>query len=555
MPSPLPDHDWSALPPARPASPPGGRVVAVVVPALLAVVLWWIGVRHLAVVVVVVASVVTVATSVSAAARRGFERLARAVGFGVGRVLTVVLLGLVQLVVFTPAALVARILRVDPLDLRTRPGTRWLDRRSTRSWPARLYGDERYRRSARAGGRSPVGSPRWIAGALGVVVVLAAADLGLGALLAGTEDDPVVEPSGEAAAAPAAGRPGFDPAAQDALASQPGAAELMANLVAAGIGERDPFTGWRFPDGTVHESSMVNVRDGVRATSPTPAAGPAVRVWFFGGSTMFGSGQADGATIPSVLVQQLAAAGVAVDATNFGHPAYANWQQVQLLEHALTSNDRPPPDVVVFYDGFNDLTLQTQLGVHDEPTHLFFGLPAEDAAPEPEPETTWEIASSWWADRSALAQAADRLGVVGGEEPAIQVADIDVEPIESIDPVAAADAALDIHRRGRRLVEALGTSYGFEPIFFWQPYLYTREPLTPAEEELVDLPGYDTAVWDPMTARVRAQLGPDVVDLSDALDGVPDPLFWDFVHTNERGAALVAEAMRPRVLAAARAAG
>jgi lysophospholipase L1-like esterase len=48
-----------------------------------------------------------------------------------------------------------------------------------------------------------------------------------------------------------------------------------------------------------------------------------------------------------------------------------------------------------------------------------------------------------------------------------------------------------------------------------------------------------------VTEALRADFPPDVVDLGDALDGHPEPLFWDVVHTNEEGARLVAEAAWP----------
>jgi hypothetical protein len=34
-----------------------------------------------------------------------------------------------------------------------------------------------------------------------------------------------------------------------------------------------------------------------------------------------------------------------------------------------------------------------------------------------------------------------------------------------------------------------------------------------------------------------------IVDLGDALDGATEPVLWDFVHTNEEGARLVAQAL------------
>jgi len=529
---------WSVLPERRPAPPARRRVLPIVAPLAIVALLWLIGARTLAVIVLVVAALVTTATTVSPRARACFDRAAAWIGHKVGTVLTVTLLGLVQLVVFAPVAAVARLTRSDPMDpLAGGPvESRWLTRAgSDRPLPHRQYADEAYRR--RVGlGRAPVGSPRWIRAAVGGVTLLLLADVAIGSLIVRLDRDDDVAFDGPVF--------GFDPVAQEALATQPGAAELMDELVRAGIGQPDPFIGWRFASGVTHQSALVNIVDGQRTTSETTVAGDAADVWLFGGSTLYGSGQSDGATIPSVLVELAAADGIAIDATNYGHPAYAQWQQVQLLEAELTSG-ADLPDLVIFYDGFNDLTLQTQFGVHEEPTHLFFGTPA--TAPEPVPSVASTV-RTWWADHSAVALAVDRVRDTFGDEPEIQIADVDAAPIETIDPVAAGNAAGAVHRRGVDHVLALADAYGFEVRFFWQPFLYTKEPLTPAETELVGLPGYDTDVWFPMTEQVRATLRDPVIDLSDALDGVDSSLFWDFVHTNETGARLVAEAIHPHMV-------
>ena len=44
---------------------------------------------------------------------------------------------------------------------------------------------------------------------------------------------------------------------------------------------------------------------------------------------------------------------------------------------------------------------------------------------------------------------------------------------------------------------------------------------------------------------VTSGLSPEVVDLRHLYDAEPDPLLLDVVHTNERGAELVADAMYP----------
>jgi hypothetical protein len=40
-----------------------------------------------------------------------------------------------------------------------------------------------------------------------------------------------------------------------------------------------------------------------------------------------------------------------------------------------------------------------------------------------------------------------------------------------------------------------------------------------------------------------SELHEDVIDLTDALDDEPSPVFYDATHTNERGARVVAEAI------------
>ncbi|MEZ5166792.1 MAG: hypothetical protein R2695_09980 [Acidimicrobiales bacterium] len=264
----------------------------------------------------------------------------------------------------------------------------------------RPYADESYRRDG--AGRPAPGTPGWIRSVVGGLVLLLLADVALGSLLVRLDradsetalDGPVF---------------GFDPAAQEALAEQPGSAELIHDLEQVAIGVPDAFLGWRFDDEFSYHSEQLNISEGVRETRRPSGSGSGdpVEVWLFGGSTLYGSGQADGATIPSDLVALAEADGLAVQATNFGRPAYANWQEVQLLEQQLADGTRPHPDVVVFYDGFNDLTLQTQFGVHDQPIHLFSettGLTAPPTGP-----TVARTVRSWWADHSATALAVGRI--------------------------------------------------------------------------------------------------------------------------------------------------
>lgn len=73
------------------------------------------------------------------------------------------------------------------------------------------------------------------------------------------------------------------------------------------------------------------------------------KVYFFGGSTMWGTGVDDGSTIPSLFTQM-----TGFPAENFGQTGYTAHQSLLLLIQLLQDGLRP--DIVVFYDGGNDVT-------------------------------------------------------------------------------------------------------------------------------------------------------------------------------------------------------
>ena len=103
-----------------------------------------------------------------------------------------------------------------------------------------------------------------------------------------------------------------------------------------------------------------------------------------------------------------------------------------------------------------------------------------------------------------------------------------------------------VYRQGIELSRALADRYGFRVANFWQPDLYSKRPLDPEEVELFPIAGIDQVRYEAMakvSSRARQALPGGVVDISDALDHLSGPILSDNVHTNERGARAVAEAM------------
>ena len=193
---------------------------------------------------------------------------------------------------------------------------------------------------------------------VGCLALLAAIDLGVG--VATVPDLPPVseepEPDGPVLNAP-------DVAAGD---GEPWAGALYPELGEAyGQAEYHPYRGWSIPD---YRGDWVIVEDEVRLSYETALAGPAVDVFFFGGSTMMGWVQRNEHTIPSEVVRLAEADGIAVKAFNYGQPAYSHWQEVMLLQELVSEGK--VPDLAVFYDGANELGAQFRSGPSQDPIHL-----------------------------------------------------------------------------------------------------------------------------------------------------------------------------------------
>ena len=115
-----------------------------------------------------------------------------------------------------------------------------------------------------------------------------------------------------------------------------------------------PYVYWRKKP---YRGQYINVdSSGLRITpgptSPHRGSGRALRIFMFGGSTLWGTGARDAFTIPAVVASDLRRSGLSVEVSNFGQSGYVSTQSLVALLLELRAGRRP--DVVVFYDGIND---------------------------------------------------------------------------------------------------------------------------------------------------------------------------------------------------------
>jgi lysophospholipase L1-like esterase len=299
-----------------------------------------------------------------------------------------------------------------------------------------------------------------------------------------------------------------------------------------------PFRIWGTPEW--HGKYVNNDKDELgieRRTVNTPRADCADKtishVWMFGGSTLYGSGVPDWATIPSFLSKELNATGThCVVITNFGTEAYNTNQELLLLVEQLKAGRRP--DAVIFYDGVNDsYTGVYQPGIAS--AHMQY--PAISARVES------KLAGKLEFLRHSYALLLVRRMLLSKQKQ-------DPAAIEAETKVKATQT-LDNYQANLRMVQALAGIYHFTVFSFWQPSLaYGNKPIVPYEAELirVDTNSPDGSALKPMRfayqeAERRAGSNGDFVFLANVLDREQGPLYLDEWHLGPRGNQLIAQAI------------
>ncbi len=291
-----------------------------------------------------------------------------------------------------------------------------------------------------------------------------------------------------------------------------------------------------------HKGKYINIGQGARTTySAAGVKEDATSVYFFGGSTTWGLGQRDQYTIPSYVAELAEEEGVPVRVSNYGQPGWGIWQELLLLQQLLAKGN--VPDVAVFYDGHNDVGLQVQ-EIATDPSYPRAKLVREAVKRERKRGSFSGLMGSF----TSLYRAPPAEGVFG--KPRSMVARVAMyfsarrsRPAPTPELTQArAHNAVTLHNRAVGVIRRLSETYGFEAVFIWQPNAYTT-----AGDDAAQFASRGRENFGPAYLAATELVGPPVIDLSDSLDGVKDSVFFDHVHTNELGAASVAQAIYPHL--------
>lgn len=308
-----------------------------------------------------------------------------------------------------------------------------------------------------------------------------------------------------------------------------------------------PYVHWRQHP---YQGRYLNIdRNGLRATwNPPPpddpgGSSPAVRLFTFGGSTMWGWGARDDYTIASHLSKLLHELGYPAQVTNYGEVAYVSTQGIITLLRCIQQDQ--VPDIVLFYDGFEEIN-RNHPGMGKDTSLLETGRqPEKSSGRGPWAEGQALLLRNLWGSRRVAKGLQRRFFPESSPDTGSRPIPLDEARIRQI---------LRRYQANLTLVEALGRYYGFEALFYWQPTLYSKRRRSPDEQTIEGSysPRYEE-VFDDIYRRVRQSESlnrhPGFHDLGALFDDSDASYYVDAAYLSEAGNRLVAEAMVDHVIA------
>ena len=321
----------------------------------------------------------------------------------------------------------------------------------------------------------------------------------------------------------------------DAYAGAPwvvGYFEEDANLRA----QWDPYTYWKMAP---FDGRYIHIDDEGRRQTVLPAEADGPTIFMFGGSTMWGTGSRDAYTIPSQVAAALSRQGVRANVVNFGEIGYVSTQEV--LSLMLELREGNVPDVVVFYDGINDVTSAIHNRVAGIPhneyrRHAEFNLLSRHRTRD----YNREFVIRWINDSATVRIVRALLYRIGPGETIARV-----EPVENrTDPDLTAGVA-NAYVKNIEIVQMLANQYGFATLFYLQPVIFDKTVLSPYEamqlEAATPYREFFESCYGEIAEKTRHVAG--FRDISGILAAHEEPCFLDFMHVDEQANGLVADAI------------
>lgn len=302
-----------------------------------------------------------------------------------------------------------------------------------------------------------------------------------------------------------------------------------------------PYVYWRRKP---YASQYVNIDKDGRRFCPVcrksySSDDKAMKIFVFGGSTIWGTGIRDQYTIPALLEVKLAERGRHVEVTNFGESGYVSTQEIISLILELRRGNIP--DLAIFYDGVNDTYAAYQSGVA--------GIPQNEVNRQREFEFFKSEHKVGQIVRGEYLKKIKNLSIVraaGGVGESIEKIIADIKYKKASNPGFSGDydrlsvQVVDVYLHNLKLIESLAYEYGFNYLAYWQPTVFDKAHLTEYEAEqykkninLVDL---YKSVGKEINARLLRddELSLNLKKINEIFLNRKEPRFIDWNHVSEK---------------------
>lgn len=292
----------------------------------------------------------------------------------------------------------------------------------------------------------------------------------------------------------------------------------------------EPYVIWRH---VPFAGKMVNFdQEGIRQTLGAECSPDAHKVFMFGGSTLLGWGSPDWGTIPAYVQSALKdRIKRPVCVINFGEDGYVSTQNLVGLVLQLQSGNIP--DVVIFYDGINEVIAASESGqpsVHVTLTKIAARFEEKDHP------------LVMWGKKTRIYKLLERWSSNLGYSV----------PEKEIVTQNLAASVTNIYLGNYRVVGALAQEYAFDYYFFLQPHLAVGEKVLTNKEQAMRS-SLDLAMANLAEAFYEniASVAPDYKHLwylADIFDEEKTQIYIDDVgHITPEGNRLVAQEILGRI--------
>lgn len=252
----------------------------------------------------------------------------------------------------------------------------------------------------------------------------------------------------------------------------------------------------------------------------------AIRIFCFGGSTMYGIGATDKTTIPSLLSLELSKKFPNKNfmITNFGIGGYTRDQEIIQLQQELLKGH--VPDVVIFYDGVNEVLSGFQSND--------IGIPQNAQNRRLE----FNSAKTYSKKIQLLTKSSNVSRLINYLKSSSNNKKYHIET-KSLSKKIASNYSNHI-----KYSDALSEKYNFKILSFLQPTIFSKKVLSDYESIMKKNEGYlediYNSTYEELIKDSTLIQSKSYVDISTIFNSTTETVFTDFCHTAEKGNIIIA---------------